>query len=66
MCTCTRTHTCTTHGGKRPPRETSLERAERRWHEALNRGAEPVAALAAAEEVIHELKLALHGSVRAA
>lgn len=45
--------------------ETRLERAERRWHEALNRGAEPVVILAAAEEVIHELRMALHGSVAA-
>lgn len=45
--------------------ESPLEAAERRWHEALNRGAEPVVVLAAAEEVIHELKMALHRSVAA-
>lgn len=67
MCTCTATHTCSAHRKNRRKTigigraaETSLERAERRWHDALNRGAEPVVALAAAEEVIHELKMAAY------
>lgn len=45
--------------------ETRLERAERRWHEALNRGADPVVVVDAASEFIFELMSALHGTSRA-
>lgn len=46
--------------------ETPLERAERRYKSALNRGADPSLVVDLGDEYIHQLKVALHGSVRAA
>jgi hypothetical protein len=67
MCSCTRFHACRSHGGADPkPPETTLEAAERRYKDALNRGADPVVVVDAGATLIHELMVALHGSVRAA